>query len=242
MSLKHLAIIMDGNRRWARANHLATLRGHHQGAETLKSVARDAHEQGVEYLTCFAFSTENWKRPQPEVTGLISLMQRFLMRDLLELTEENVQLKIIGDITVFSDELQDLIRNAEQSTRENTGLKLALAVNYGGLADITQAASQIDFSNCLSENEKIAHLKSKLFTAEMPNVDLLIRTGGEKRVSNFLMFDIAYAELYFTDTLWPDFSKADLLAALEDYNRRDRRFGANSANVVELSDTARTLK
>jgi len=236
MSLKHLAIIMDGNRRWARANHLATLRGHHQGAETLKKIARDAHDCGVEYLTCFAFSTENWKRPQAEVTGLISLMQRFLMRDLLELTKENVRLKIIGDITAFSDDLQELIKHAMDSTAQNKGLNLTLAVNYGGIADIVQAASSVDFSNCLSDEDKIANLKSKLFTADLPSVDLLVRTGGEKRVSNFLMFDIAYAELYFSDKLWPDFDKADLLNALEDYRQRDRRFGADSGDVVALSD------
>ena len=239
MSLKHLAIIMDGNRRWARANHLATLRGHHQGAEALKQIAKDVSDSGIEYLTCFAFSTENWKRPQAEVTGLIGLMQRFLMRDLTVLKEQNIQLKIIGDITIFNEELQQLMRNAEDSTADNDGLKLALAVNYGGLADIAQAASQTEFSDEMNSEDQIKALKSKLYSADLPPVDLLIRTGGERRLSNFLMFDMAYAELYFSDALWPDFSSTDLQAALQEYQGRDRRFGANSGDVVAFSDAVR---
>ena len=242
MSLTHLAIIMDGNRRWARANHLATLRGHHQGAETLKKIAKEVHEAGIEYLTCFAFSTENWNRPQAEVTGLISLMQRFLMRDLTALQEQNIQLKIIGDISVFSDDLQHLMRHAEDSTANNSGLKLSLAVNYGGLSDIAQAASNADFSEDMSLSDKIDILKSNLYTADMPPVDLLIRTGGERRVSNFLMFDLAYAELYFSGALWPDFNSDDLKSALDEYQKRDRRFGANSGDVVSFSDALRGPK
>lgn len=242
MSLTHLAIIMDGNRRWARANHLATLRGHHQGAETLKKIAKEVHEAGIEYLTCFAFSTENWNRPQAEVTGLISLMQRFLMRDLTALQEQNIQLKIIGDISVFSDDLQHLMRHAEDSTANNSGLKLSLAVNYGGLSDIAQAASNADFSEDMSLSDKIDILKSNLYTADMPPVDLLIRTGGERRVSNFLMFDLAYAELYFSGALWPDFNSDDLKSALDEYQKRDRRFGANSGDVVPFSDALRGPK
>ncbi len=247
MALTHLAIIMDGNRRWARANHLASLRGHNQGAETLKQITRDVHEAGIGYLTCFVFSTENWRRPQAEVTGLVGLMQRFLMRDLLELTQQNVQLKIIGDLSAFSDDLQSLVKNAENNTAQNTGLKLTLAVNYGGLDDIAQAAAAADFSGATNCEDKIDILKANLHSAHLPPVDLLIRSGGEKRISNFLMFDLAYAELYFTDILWPDFSTADLKEALEEYQRRDRRFGAGAlgsgeagaSDVVKLSSAKR---
>ena len=239
MALRHLAIIMDGNRRWARANHLAVLRGHNKGAETLKDVAKAAMQEGIAFLTCFAFSTENWKRPQDEVSGLINLMHRFLMRDLSELLEENICLKVIGDITAFSEEMQALIRQSEEKTAHNDGLKLTLAVNYGGLSDIAQAAELTDFSGAIDAEDKVARLKANLYTSSLPPVDMLVRTGGEKRISNFLLFDLAYAELYFTDVLWPEFSQADLLAVIHEYQKRDRRFGADSQSVIAFAESER---
>lgn len=223
----HIAIIMDGNRRWARNRRFDVLRGHSKGTDTLKDIARYAHDIGVSYLTCFAFSSENWRRPKYEISGLIELMRRFLVQDLDALTTDNVRLRIIGDLSAFDDDLCELFAKAIRQTSQNTGLNLTIAVNYGGQQDMLQALAKLQplDPNTLT----IDDVKAAMQTAPLPKVDLLVRTGGEQRLSNFLLWDCAYAELYFTDKYWPDFTAQDLRQAVADFESRDRRFGGDSA-------------
>ena len=223
----HLAIIMDGNRRWAKQRRLEILRGHSQGSSVLKEISKSAHKKGISYLTVFAFSTENWKRPQAEVKGLIELMRRFLMQDMESLITDNVKLRIIGDISVFDQDLQALFQDAMARTAANDGLNLSIAVNYGGKQDLMQAfASLAGDETSLAEGTEAA-VKARLQTKDLPNIDLLVRTGGEYRISNFILWESAYAELYFTDCYWPDFSEAELDKALEAFDGRQRRFGGD---------------
>lgn len=229
---KHLAIIMDGNRRWARAHALDIALGHNEGALNLKRICKAAANSYISYLTVFAFSSENWKRSAKEIDALMGLMRRFLMQETDELMAENVQLKIIGDRSVFADDLKQLFDMVEQKTSRNTGLVLTIAVNYGGRHDIAQAvvalSRQLSKGFEISEGRAVTAVKSHLMTQDLPDVDMLIRTGGEKRISNFLLWDISYAELYFSDKLWPDFTEDDLADALDDYASRNRRFGGDS--------------
>ena len=229
---KHLAIIMDGNRRWARAHALDIALGHNEGALNLRRICKAAANSYISYLTVFAFSSENWKRSAKEIDALMGLMRRFLMQETDELMAENVQLKIIGDRSVFADDLKQLFDMVEQKTSRNTGLVLTIAVNYGGRHDIAQAvvalSSQLSKGFEISEDRAVTAVKSHLMTQDLPDVDMLIRTGGEKRISNFLLWDISYAELYFSDKLWPDFTEDDLADALDDYASRNRRFGGDS--------------
>ena len=229
----HVAIIMDGNRRWARERRFDVLKGHSQGSNTLKEIAEHAQYVGIKFLTVFAFSTENWRRPQREVNALIELMRRFLMQDLESLISDNVRLRIIGELTPFDHDLRALFEDAVKQTSTNTGLQLTVAINYGGKQDLMQAmqklASDNPYNNDISEDE----LKSALQTSELPEIDLLIRTGGEYRLSNFILWDSAYAELYFTDKYWPDFNTADLNEALDDFANRQRRFGGDAIDNVQ---------
>ena len=233
---EHIAIIMDGNRRWARSRTLDVLQGHNQGAQTLKTITRYVAEQGIGWLTVFAFSSENWKRSEREVGALLRLMKRFLMNETDQLVRENVRLRIIGDTTVFDPELQGLFEAVERNTQNNTGLNLNIAVNYGGRADIARAAGKMarDIAEADIPDGHIAAedmLKSYLYTSELPDIDLLIRTGGEMRVSNFLLWELSYAELYFTSTCWPEFSASDIDAALSEFSRRNRRFGGDQTKT-----------
>ena len=223
---QHVAIIMDGNRRWAKQRRLDALRGHSQGTTIIKSIARHAHERGISHLTAFAFSTENWNRPQIEVKGLIELMRRFLMQDLESLISDNVKLHVIGDLTAFDTELQTLFAEAQHRTAANTGLVLTVAVNYGGQQDMAQALQKLQDDNVSAPTT--SEVKAAMQTAFLPAVDLMIRTGGEKRLSNFLLWDCAYAELHFSDKFWPDFTNDDFDKALADYSDRDRRYGGDS--------------
>lgn len=218
---------MDGNGRWANKRHLPRTVGHAKGASGVRDLVESSAQQGVKYLTLFAFSTENWKRPADEVSKLMSLFIRYLEENLNALIESGVRLKIIGDISAFPGELQKRIQDAESSTRHNQTITLTVAANYGGQWDIVQA-----FKNWQLANPQISaqHLTQEtlaqfLSTAGMPNVDLLIRTGGEQRISNFLLWQCAYAEIYFTDVLWPEFDESELMAALSWYSNRERRFG-----------------
>lgn len=228
----HLAIIMDGNRRWAKGHALGVTIGHNEGAQTLKKICKAVSNQAINYLTVFAFSSENWSRSTKEIDALMGLMRRFLMQEVDELVTQNVRLRIIGDRSVFDDELQKLFSMVEQKTRNNSGLVLTIAVNYGGRQDIAQAvvalANQLSKGFDIHEERAVTAVKSHLMTQDLPDVDLLIRTGGEKRISNFLLWDASYAELYFSDKLWPDFSETDLKSALDDYGTRNRRFGGDS--------------
>jgi undecaprenyl diphosphate synthase len=237
-NLHHLGIIMDGNRRWAHAHGFEVLKGHHQGADTLEAISRAALDQKIEWLTVFAFSSENWRRPAAEVKGLMVLMKRFILTRSKELIDNNIRLRIIGRRDRFSDDLRDAIIDVEKSSAMNTGLNLTVALDYGGRQDLTAAAAQIAYeveSGLLKANQVNDDLlKSRLSTRVLPPVDLLIRTGGEQRISNFLLWDLSYAELHFSDRYWPEFTAQDLAVAISDYTKRERRFGGDSGKFHQL--------
>ena len=219
---RHVAVIMDGNGRWARARHRPRAYGHRIGVRAARRTVQAAHKQGVEVLTVFAFSQENWQRPPAEVQLLIRLFKRVLAHEIRALHENRVRLRFIGDHRDFPQELREQMRDAERLTAANTGLTLQIAVGYGGHWDIAQAASRL-----CAAGEPITpeSLEKALVTAGVPAPDLLIRTGGERRLSNFMMWQLAYTELYFTETLWPDFDEAQFALALDWYAGRERRFG-----------------
>lgn len=226
----HIAIIMDGNGRWANARGLPRVAGHKHGAEALRRVVELTAEAGVKYLTVFGFSSENWNRPEGEVKELMKLLRYYLRSETAELHKSNVRLRVIGDRSAFDDDIVGLIHNAEMLTSENDGITVVMALNYGGKHDIAQAAHHIALRTAetgaapsVAEIEK--QFDAHLMSAGMPNPDLLIRTSGEYRISNFLLWQCAYAEFFFTDTLWPDFGKDDLDEALAAYALRDRRYG-----------------
>lgn len=231
----HLAIIMDGNGRWAEARGKPRHAGHRAGVETVRRVIELCGREGVKVLTLFAFSSENWQRPETEVKMLMELFFTALNREIRRLRKQNVRLRIIGDISAFSEKLQALIREGERVTADNDGLLLQIAANYGGRWDITQAARKLaqQVKAGLLQPEEIdeSQVASQLSFADQPDPDLFIRTGGEKRISNFLLWQCAYTELYFTEVLWPDFDEKALLAAFEDYAGRQRRFGRISSQV-----------
>ena len=225
----HVAIIMDGNRRWASARRLETLMGHDRGAKTLKMIAQNSVDAHINWLTVFAFSAENWTRPDYEVQGLMRLIIRFIKTQAQELLEANVRLRIIGRRDRFSDDLCVAMSDLEQQSSTNTGLNLTVALDYGGRQDISNAVTRIaeelesGMLTAAEINDDL--LKSRMQTKILPPVDLLIRTGGEQRLSNFLLWDLSYAELFFSAKLWPDFSTTDFFAALDWFEQRQRRFG-----------------
>jgi len=226
--MQHLAIIMDGNRRWAHENRLSVVYGHDKGAQTLSEISREVAKLKIPFLTVFAFSSENWRRSKAEVNALFGLMRRYLKQEMSNLMSENIKLRIIGDITPFPKDLQTLFKNAEIQTEHNNSMTLTIAVNYGGLQDIVNAGSKFDEENPdLFSDEVLEKFKSKLMTSFLPPVDMLIRTGKEKRISNFLIWDCAYAELYFSDSYWPDFDVPQLHNVIKDWNSRVRRFGGS---------------
>lgn len=227
-NIKHVAIIMDGNGRWATCRGLPRTIGHRQGAKAVKRTVRAAGELGVKYLTLFGFSAENWSRPEGEVKELMRLLRYYLRSETAELLKNNIKLKILGDISAFDSDIQDLIRNAEALSDDNDGMVVSIALNYGGRQDIMQAVRKMlneDNAKTLSDDELLESFQGKLLTSDMPDPDLLIRTSGEERISNFLLWQCAYSEFYFTETLWPDFGKADLERAMHEYQSRERRFG-----------------
>ena len=237
-NLHHLAIIMDGNRRWAHAHGFEVLKGHHQGADTLEAISCAALDQKIEWLTVFAFSSENWWRPAAEVKGLMILMKRFILTRSKELIDNNIRLRIIGRRDRFSDDIRDAIIDVEKSSAMNTGLNLTVALDYAGRQDLTAAAAKIAYaveSGLLKAGQVNDDLlKSRLSTRVLPPVDLLIRTGGEQRISNFLLWDLSYAELYFSDQYWPEFTAQDLSVAIGEYTKRERRFGGDSGKIRQL--------
>ena len=220
-SAKHVAIIMDGNGRWAKKRHLPRAMGHKKGVEAVRRLVRAAREMGLEALTLYAFSTENWRRPESEIAALMGLMKAFIIADLDEFAEGNVRLKIIGDYTVFPADVVKLIDGALAKTAENSGTMLAVALNYGAQDEIARAATKAAHKGLIT-GETIA---AELDTADMPPLDLLIRTSGEMRLSNFMLWQAAYAELWFTEVLWPDFTPEHLQQALDDFAARERRYG-----------------
>ena len=228
----HVAIIMDGNGRWARARGLPRTAGHKQGAEAVRRTVEACFELNVSYLTLFGFSSENWKRPQTEISDLLLLLRRYLQSEIAELHKNGVRLRVIGELGRFSPDIVSLIRNAEAMTRENEALHLTIALNYGSRQEIAASARRLaeDVAAGRLSPDAIdeSTFAGKLTTADMPDPDLLIRTSGEKRLSNFLLWQTAYTELVFLDVLWPDFSKSHLEDAIHEFHRRERRYGASS--------------
>ena len=234
---RHVAIVMDGSGRWARHRRRPRFAGHRAGVDAARDIVRACGERGVEVLTLFAFSSENWRRPPEEVERLMGLFRAALEQEARNLHEHNVRLEIVGERGMLNDMLLKRIVQAEELTRTNTGLRLVIAMNYGGRWDVTEACRKIAYRVRDGDLHPDAItpelLDQSLSLSELPPPDLFIRTGGEMRVSNFLIWHLAYTELYFTDTLWPDFDKRSLDAALDAYARRQRRFGRTSEQVVQ---------
>ncbi len=220
----HVAIIMDGNGRWAKRRHMPRLFGHRAGSKTVRRIVETAGQLGVQVLTLYAFSTENWSRPKGEVDGLMKLLKSTLKSEVAHLNKNNVRLGTIGNIAQLPESVQAELKRAKETLSHNTGLKLILALNYGGRQDIIQACNAILAKGVTNVTEQ--YLTSHLYTGELPDPDLLIRTSGENRISNFLLWQIAYAELHITPVLWPDFDRVDFYRAVLDYQSRERRFGA----------------
>ncbi len=225
----HIGIIMDGNGRWAKKRFMPRLFGHKFGVEALRSVIKRASSLGVGYLTVYAFSTENWNRPQDEVSGLMELLVNYLRSEVDELHENKVRVKCIGDIEALPETAKREIENAYQKTKDNTGMTLNLALNYGGRDElrrgVVKIAERIQRGEIVPNEITDAMIGESLFTAGQPDPDLLIRTSGEQRISNFLLWQLAYTEFYFTDILWPDFDAKELDKAIQVYNQRNRRYG-----------------
>jgi len=229
---RHVAIIMDGNGRWAKQRHLPRVAGHRKGAEAVRATVRACAERGVEFLTVFAFSSENWRRPAEEVSFLMDLFVNALEQEVAKLHENGIRFRVVGDLSRFSGKIQDLVASAEALTRGNQRLTLTVAANYGGRWDILQALRRmIGERPELAGNFSEAELAPYLAMQYAPEPDLFIRTGGEQRISNFLLWQLAYTELYFTETLWPDFDAAALDAAIVWYQGRERRFGRTSEQL-----------
>jgi undecaprenyl diphosphate synthase len=228
----HLAIIMDGNGRWAQARRLPRLAGHRAGTENLRRVLRACKNVGVKILTVYAFSTENWRRPKEEVRGLMTILDQYIVREMNGLHEEGVQIRHLGKMDGVAPSLQNKIRRAIDLTRGNTALILNVAFNYGGRQEILDAVRAILADHVAPEDVDDALFSRYLYTAGLPDPDLIIRTSGEVRISNFLLWQGAYAELYSTPVYWPDFNEDELRKALEHYARRERRFGLTTAQLA----------
>lgn len=230
---RHVAIIMDGNGRWAKKRFLPRFAGHRRGVETVRDSVKYCLARGVEYLTLFAFSSENWRRPEEEVTLLMQLFVRALQKEVSRLDKNGVRLRVVGDLSRFDPELRSLIAASEQQTAENDKLTLTIAANYGGRWDILQAVNRM----AVERKDKHANWSEEdlapfLSMSYAPEPDLFIRTGGEERMSNFLLWQLAYSEFYFTDTLWPEFDSAAFDAAIGSYQKRERRFGRTSEQLA----------
>ena len=236
-ALKHVCIIMDGNGRWAKKRFMPRFAGHKAGLSSLRKVVSSCVEQDIEVLTIFAFSSENWRRPKQEVGLLMELFATALTREVKKLHDNNIQLRIIGDLSAFSDKINGLINQAINLTKNNTGLILNIAANYGGRWDIMQATQQIaeKVQQGLLEPQDITEstIEEYLSLKDMPEPDLFIRTGGEKRISNFVLWQLGYSEFYFTDVLWPDFNKKIFLEAIDSFHSRQRRFGRTGDQLTE---------
>jgi undecaprenyl diphosphate synthase len=227
----HVAIIMDGNGRWAQARGKKRTFGHNAGAEAVRRAVEAAAEHGIQYLTLFSFSSENWTRPDSEISDLMSLLRLYLRREISELHQKGVRLRVIGDRRRLAEDIQDLITKGEEKTKANTGLTLVLALSYGARNEILSATRRLA-TDCLEGRLKPDDIdehvfEQSLFTHDIPDPDLLIRTSGEKRISNFLLWQLAYTEFVFIDKHWPDFSISDMSDAVEEFARRERRFGSS---------------
>ena len=236
-ALKHVCIIMDGNGRWAKKRFMPRFAGHKAGLSTVRKIVSSCVEQDLEVLTIFAFSSENWRRPEKEVGLLMELFGTALTREVKKLHENNIQLRVIGDLSAFSDKIKALIDKAVALTVLNDGLILNVAANYGGRWDIMQATQQIAHKvqdgQLLADDINEAIIEEHLSLSGLPEPDLFIRTGGEKRISNFILWQLAYCEFYFTDVLWPDFNKRIFLDAIDSFHARQRRFGRTGDQLKE---------
>ncbi|MDE7243473.1 MAG: isoprenyl transferase [Oscillospiraceae bacterium] len=226
---RHIAVILDGNGRWAQRRGLPRTAGHKAGAETFRTIATYCREIGLEHLTVYAFSTENWKRPRDEVDTIMLLLKRYLLEALNTMERDNVRLRFLGDMSVLNDELRELVDQCNAISARLTGCQCNICINYGGRAEIVHAAKMFA-EDCIAGSVKPTELTENLFenyiySSGIPSPELLIRPGGEQRLSNFLLWQCAYAEFYFTDVLWPDFTKNELHRAIAAYQQRDRRFG-----------------
>ncbi len=224
-NLQHVAIIMDGNRRWAKEKFLPSAMGHQKGVDSLRSTMRLFDKYGIKYLTVYAFSTENWNRKKEEVEFLMNLLAKTLLGELDEMHKENVKIKFLGDLTKLNTKLVEIIENAENKTKNNTGVNLNIAFNYGSRDEITNAVKAIVKEGISAEEITEDTISSHLYTKNIPDPDLLIRTGGEKRISNYLLWQIAYSEVYVTDAYWPEFDEEELAKAITEFEHRNRRFG-----------------
>lgn len=233
----HLAIIMDGNGRWAQKRLMNRILGHEKGIDAVRRVVRLSSKIGISYLTLYAFSNENWNRPSPEVSALMKLLERYLLKELPEMMQNSIRLNAIGRLDLLPASARKTLNRCIQETENNKGMVLTLALSYGGRAEIIDAVKKMasemaaDMVNAQEITEE--QFSSYLYTAGMPDPDFLIRTSGEMRISNFLLWQIAYAEIYVTDTLWPDFGEEDLITALIDYQKRERRFGLTGNQVAK---------
>jgi undecaprenyl diphosphate synthase len=236
---RHVAVIMDGNGRWAKRRGLHRVRGHLIGAESVRVVVRLARRLGIEYLTLYTFSEENWQRPTTEIRALMSLLLRYLRQELAEMQENQIALRTLGDISRLPENVRRELARTEAATREGARMTLLLALSYGGRSEIVHAAqslaADVQAGRLRPEDIDPESLAARLFTAGIPDPDLLIRTSGEYRLSNFLLWQTAYTELYFTDTLWPDFREEEFIKALLEYQQRDRRFGLTQEQVESLA-------
>ena len=226
---KHIAIILDGNGRWAKKRFMPRNYGHAQGAKNVEKICEEAHRMGIKYLTVYAFSTENWKRPEDEVEALMKLLRNYLKDCLKTSSKNNMRVRVIGDISQLSKDLQERIKELEEKSARNTGLNFQVALNYGSRDEMIRGMKKMlkdyDAKKILLEQIDEEVFSGYLDTKDIPDPDLMIRTSGEQRLSNYLLWQLAYAEFYFTDILWPDFNKEELIKAIEYYNGRDRRFG-----------------
>lgn len=220
---KHVAIIMDGNGRWAKARRLPRTMGHKKGVDVTKAIVRHAGEIGLEHLTLYAFSTENWKRPEDEINDLMGILRVFLKSETADLHKNNVRLRVIGAKNRLSQDILNLISNVENMTKDNTGLNLTVALDYGSRQEIVSAVNDLIAQGVSNVDEEI--LSTYLWTSDLPDPDVLIRTSGEHRISNFMLWQCAYTEFVFSDVLWPDFSTDEFDKAIEEFQNRDRRYG-----------------
>ncbi len=236
---RHVAIIMDGNGRWAKRRGLRRVKGHITGAESVRVVVRLARRLGIEYLTLYTFSEENWQRPASEIRALMSLLLRYLRQELPEMQENQIALRALGDLKKLPENVFRELRRTEEATREGARMTLCLALSYGGRSEIVQAArslaAEVQAGRLKPEDIDPETFAGRLFTAGIPDPDLLIRTSGEYRLSNFLLWQSAYTELYFTETLWPDFREEEFIKALLEYQNRDRRFGLTQEQIESLA-------
>lgn len=224
-NLKHIAIIMDGNRRWAKEKNLPSAMGHKKGVDSLKNILRACNDFRIKYLTVYAFSTENWNRKKEEVEFLMNLVAVTLTNELAEMHKENVQIHFIGDLTKLSDKLQKILANAVETTKHNTGVVLQIALNYGSRDEIVHAVQKIVESGVKSDEIDEQLISENLYTAGVPDPDILIRTGGEQRISNYLLWQIAYSEIIIRSEFWPDFDKNSLKDSILEFGKRQRRYG-----------------